>query len=399
MGLQEEREKETAKPVIREKERTPAAEPSWITVAAIAASKSAAVKAHLIVHVTIRNEHVYAVFVHPVNNAFHHLAVLSLQLHHVVHVLLAELHHLLLVHVTVHAISIHAVAVHIVHVIIIVHHSQPPSLRYRMGAVSQVCRSHGEEKQMMVYWHLKRYRGDETMNTVKGVIKRRVLINYQLDAEAAADILPAPFRPKLVKGKAIIGICQIRMEEMRPKSLSKLPCGASSNNAAHRMAVVWEEDGTEREGVYIFRRDTDSRMNSLAGGRLFPGFTHYSQFDVTDEDGQVDFTMTAQDSVTMRFKGHDAENIPESSVFSSFQEISDFFKEGADGYSPAREEKCSQGICLVTDTWNMRPFHVESSATTFFADAFAIEESKMLFDSAVVMRDVEHEWQRIDSVG
>ncbi|WP_171051647.1 DUF2071 domain-containing protein [Alteribacter natronophilus] len=237
------------------------------------------------------------------------------------------------------------------------------------------------------------------MNTVRGVIKRRVLINYQLDAKVAARVLPTPFRPKLVKGKAIIGICQIRMEDMRPEVLSKIPCGISSNNAAHRIAVEWEENGTKREGVYIFRRDTDSRMNSLAGGRLFPGFTHYSSFEVTDQDGQVDFSMTAKDnSATMRFKGHDTDTIPETSVFSSFQEISDFFREGADGYSPGREDNCSQGICLLTDTWNMKPFHVESSAATFFADTLGIKESDMTYDSAVVMRDVAHEWKRIPSV-
>ena len=58
---------------------------------------------------------------------------------------------------------------------------------------------------------------------------------------------------------------------MRPRFLPGA-FGVSSENAAHRVAVLWnDETGVEREGVFIPRRDTDSVINRLAGGRLFPG--------------------------------------------------------------------------------------------------------------------------------
>jgi hypothetical protein len=70
--------------------------------------------------------------------------------------------------------------------------------------------------------------------------------------------LPAPFRPKLHRGYAIAGICLIRLERIRPVVFPSF-CGISSENAAHRMAVLWDEpSGGSREGVFIPRRDTDS---------------------------------------------------------------------------------------------------------------------------------------------
>ena len=57
------------------------------------------------------------------------------------------------------------------------------------------------------------------------------------------------------------GICLIRLEQMRPAGLPSF-CGLSSENAAHRIAVEWQEPaGAWREGVYIPRRDTGSRLN------------------------------------------------------------------------------------------------------------------------------------------
>jgi len=111
---------------------------------------------------------------------------------------------------------------------------------------------------------------------IKGVIDRRILINYQIDEDVLNNYLPKPFKPKLVKGKGIAGICLIRLKEIRPKGLPK-QIGISSENGAHRIAVEWEENGAIKEGVFIPRRDTSSKLNSIAGGTLFPGIHHLAR--------------------------------------------------------------------------------------------------------------------------
>src|SRR3954469_16093375 len=107
------------------------------------------------------------------------------------------------------------------------------------------------------------------MPNIQGVIRRRLLVNFRVDPIVIQRQLPAPFRPKLQAGYAVAGVCLIRLEHIRPKHVPAA-FGIHSENAAHRIAVTWEEGGVTREGVYIPRRDTSSLINRLAGGRLFP---------------------------------------------------------------------------------------------------------------------------------
>ena len=95
---------------------------------------------------------------------------------------------------------------------------------------------------------------------ITGIIRRRILLNYRVQPEVLATILPGNFRPKLVKGQAIAGICLIRLEQIRPKGLPAM-IGISSENSAHRIAVEWEADGATHEGPDVnlgqFFTDTD----------------------------------------------------------------------------------------------------------------------------------------------
>ena len=100
---------------------------------------------------------------------------------------------------------------------------------------------------------------------IRGIIARRLLVNYRVDPAALAGVLPPPFRLTLVAGHAIAGICLIRLAEIRPRGLPPA-LGVGSENAAHRIAVEWEERGAVRTGIYIPRRDTSSRLNTLLGG-------------------------------------------------------------------------------------------------------------------------------------
>ena len=93
--------------------------------------------------------------------------------------------------------------------------------------------------------------------TIRGLIDRRILANYRIAPDALARILPSPFRPKLINGFGIAGICLIRLKEIRPRGVPKL-LGISSENAAHRIAVEWDDEGAGqvRQGVFIPRRDS-----------------------------------------------------------------------------------------------------------------------------------------------
>ena len=120
--------------------------------------------------------------------------------------------------------------------------------------------------------------------TIRGVIDRRVLVNFRVEPEFLGRICPAPFRPQIVKGFGVAGICLIRLKQIRPKAFPAL-FGIASENAAHRIAVQWDTDEGLQTGVYIPRRDTSSFLNAFAGGRIFPGVHSRARFAVRETNG------------------------------------------------------------------------------------------------------------------
>ena len=232
------------------------------------------------------------------------------------------------------------------------------------------------------------------LSAVRGVIDRRILANYRLDPEAAAAQLPEPFKPKLVNGYAIGGLCLIRLKQVRP-ALIPLPAGMASENAAHRLAVVWEQDGIEREGVYIPRRDTSSRLNVLAGGRLFPGEHHHAAFKVNETDECFDVSFVSDDSdCQMRIRATLAESFPADSVFSNLDAASEFFEAGSLGYSATRDRGRFDGLELDCHQWSMQPLDVAEVASSYFDDLQRFPVGTAVFDCALLMRGIDHAWHQ-----
>src|ERR1041384_6121900 len=83
---------------------------------------------------------------------------------------------------------------------------------------------------------------DRVLPILNGEIDRRILVNYRCEPNIAARLLPAPLRPQLVNGWAMMGICLIRLTQIRPRGLPAWT-GLSSENAAHRIAVEWDDGG------------------------------------------------------------------------------------------------------------------------------------------------------------
>jgi uncharacterized protein YqjF (DUF2071 family) len=234
--------------------------------------------------------------------------------------------------------------------------------------------------------------------TVQGLIRRRILANFRVDPEVFQHLIPSRFTPKLHNGFAIAGVCLIRLEEIRPKSIPAF-AGVSSENAAHRFAVQWDEDGLNREGVFISRRDTSSRLNQALGGRFFPGEHHHARFDVTDDGPEIHFSMrSADDRVTLELEAKAATGLPSDSIFKSLEESSNFFEGGSVGYSVTAENDRLDGLKLETKDWHVEPLDVRRLASSFFEDKQNFPEGSAQFDHALIMRNVAHEWRSIDDL-
>lgn len=229
---------------------------------------------------------------------------------------------------------------------------------------------------------------------LRGLIARRVLVNFRVAPEVVQHLLPTQFEPKLLNGWAMAGICLIRLEQIRPH-WAPTWLGLSSENAAHRIAVRWkDQDNQVREGVYIPRRDSNSMINYLLGGRLFPGEHHKAAFKVTDDGNAITLHAHALDSsLSIDLHSQYADKLPATSLFSSLEEASDFFKYGSLGYSETASGTHLDGIALSTKQWEVKPLHVVSAQSSYFADRKKFPEGSVEFDCALIMRNIEHEWR------
>jgi hypothetical protein len=229
--------------------------------------------------------------------------------------------------------------------------------------------------------------------TLQGIIRRRVLLNYRAAPEFVQKILPKGFRPKLYQGKAIAGICLIRLEHIRPLHIPGF-IGIASENAAHRLAVEWDDAGETKEGVFIPRRDTDSLLNQIAGGRLFPSEHHKAGFEIKEENGTIDFSMRSADGrVSVGFRGRPAEELSAGSIFPNLTEASRFFENGSLGYSSNQTVTHLDGIRLEIADWRAKPLEIEAVESSFYNDENIFPPDSIEFDHALLMENIEHRWQ------
>ncbi len=233
---------------------------------------------------------------------------------------------------------------------------------------------------------------------IQGIIRRRILANFRVDPETIQREIPARFQPKLQSGFAVAGICLIRLEHIRPRSLPEI-IGLNSENAAHRVAVTWDEDGATREGVFISRRDTGSEISHLLGGRIFPGEHHHAYFSVSESESEITLSMKSDDAaVTLEIAGSIAQELPAKSVFSSLADASSFFEGGSVGYSVTSDPGRLDGLKLETKEWRVEPLEVKRIYSSYFSDETKFPKGTVEFDHALIMRNIQHEWHSADDL-
>jgi hypothetical protein len=228
-----------------------------------------------------------------------------------------------------------------------------------------------------------------------GYIDRRILVNFTADPGVVRKIVPEPFRPKIYKEKAIVGICLIRLKKVKPKGMPDFT-GISSENGAHRVAVEWEEDGETKEGVYIARRDTSLRLNAIAGGRLFPGKHYLARFNVKESNDRYHVDFTSSDNTSISIDATESDYFDPHSIFGTLKNVSEFFEKGSVGYSPNGHRY--EGLKLQTYTWQMRPLEVQKVFSSYYENENVFPKGSVRFDNALLMTKIEHEWSSLKKI-
>ena len=229
--------------------------------------------------------------------------------------------------------------------------------------------------------------------TMASIIERRLLVNYRLDPDATARLLPRHMSPDLVNGYAVGGICFIRLSSLRPAGLPAF-LGVTTENAAHRIAVVWEGPNGPERGVYIPRRDTSSRLTALVGGRVFPGEHHHARFDVRESFDQLQVSFQSEDATAHAgVVAKVDDELRGSTLFKDISAASSFFQDAPAGCSPRASGPELDVVTLTTEGWAVAPARLLEVESSFFSDADRFPVGSAEPDSVLLMRGVPALWR------
>jgi len=233
---------------------------------------------------------------------------------------------------------------------------------------------------------------------LEGTIARRVLLNFRADPTVIARNVPAPLEVVTQHGAAVVGVCLIRLDRLRPRGLPEI-FGLSSENMAHRVAIRYPTAEGMRDGVFIWRRETDLALVTLLGGRMFPGAHRCARFTVNEDAENLAMTVrTVDGQADVHFRGHHAPQWKPSALFGSFDEAQKFFQRGDCGFSCSLRGERLEGMQLRTLRWEMTPLAIDQVEARFFADAGRFPVGSVDFDSALLMRGIPHEWHELNRV-
>lgn len=233
---------------------------------------------------------------------------------------------------------------------------------------------------------------------LKGLIARRVLLNFRADPQVVQKLLPRPFVAQVHRGCAVVGVCLIRLEELRPKWFPA-QVGLASENMAHRVAVLYPSDGAMLPGVFVWRRATDQRLVQLLGGRLFPGVHDAARFFTQEDENSISMDATSRQGLPqVSFSASVSKVRQPTSLFKTLDEASEFFRQGDCGFSCSLKGDSVEGMQLRTLKWSLTPMVVHHSKSSFYSDTSRFPEGSVEFDCGLMMRGVPHEWHEIPDV-
>ncbi len=218
-----------------------------------------------------------------------------------------------------------------------------------------------------------------TAPPLHGRIERRILLDCSVDPDVAARQLPPGFAPRLLDGAAVVGVCLIRLADLRPPG-APAALGRTVTAAAHRISVV----GPDGEpGVVVPRRDTTSRAAVVAGGRVWPGVHHRAAITWAEDDS---VTVAAADGTRVAVAVADhGTHLPDPDAVSTFHAA------GVVAWSPGRTERLEVAT-LGCGTWRARPVGVARASSSWLADPVAFPAGSATLAGALLMEDVPVVW-------
>jgi hypothetical protein len=149
--------------------------------------------------------------------------------------------------------------------------------------------------------------------------------------------------------------------------------------------------------VFVPRRDTDSVLTTLLGGRLFPGVHQRADIRTDEAGGRYRIALTSRDgAVRVAVDATETDHLAPGSVFGSVEGARDFFHHDPLGYSTTAHPGRYDCMELDARRWELTPLAVDQVASSMFDDARLFPPGTVEFDSAFVMRGIDADWRPHD---
>lgn len=234
--------------------------------------------------------------------------------------------------------------------------------------------------------------------TLEGMIARRVLLNFRADPRVARRLVPEPLVPIEVDRAAVLGVCLIRLEQLRVKGMPPA-MGFASENMAHRIAVRFPAAHGMEEGVFIWRRETDSGLLAQLGGRLFPAEFQRAAFEVREDAVGLSIEVATEHSqADLSLLSRFASDWWRSELFPEFDDACGFFSRGECAFSCSLRGGSIEGVRLHALRWTMAPLEAIAVRAHFFEQPEYFPPGSVVFDSALLMRGIPSEWHSVENV-
>lgn len=231
------------------------------------------------------------------------------------------------------------------------------------------------------------------MPGLHGTIARRLLIDHLVDPSLARTLVPEPFDLRLVEDRAVLGMCLIRIDELRPNGVPRV-LGSTIEAVAHRISVTTPGPDGPVHGVYVPRRDTTSLPAVALGGRLFPGVHGRAAIAASDASASGS---PAGDTITVRARCADECDI-DVAVGTAVepddrsQQLSDLHRSELVAWSPRRNGGAHDVAIMTCHRWVTTPVSVDRASSSWLADLPGLD-GNLHGPSALLMRGIAVTWE------
>jgi uncharacterized protein YqjF (DUF2071 family) len=222
------------------------------------------------------------------------------------------------------------------------------------------------------------------------------LVNFAMEPETLARVLPPPLEPDIYDGQAFLSVVVADMERMRPAFAPRV-LGVTYRQVVYRAVV---RCGEER-GVHFLRSDADNRLMVELGNLLTFFRFHQSRISSARGGGLHHFDLVAHaghhaDIHATFDLGHARRSVPEGSVFRGLDQAQSFLVELYAAFKPDADGRTVNTVRIKRSAWRITMVDAPRARFDFMDGSATFPAGSTRLDSAIYVEDLDYYWHTLE---